>query len=317
MADTTLILGDVTFAGLEVPASIKFGGEQRLCVHELVGGARVIDAMGRADHPLEWGGWFLGADAVSRAQLLDSLRISGAVQTLAWDRFQYQVIVRSFAADFQRFYQVPYRISCEVVSDQTQPVTSPPSPPIDQAINSDASAAGVLAAAIGDSPLSAAISSMQSAIGAVTSFVTAPISQLNAIAQSVNAAATRVGALTVSVTAAIGTPVTFGGVTAGFGGGSIAALTAQTANCLQLQNLQNMQGILGRISGNLNSVDNSPNTIAVAGGSLYQIAAEQYDDATAWTAIAKANDLTDPFVQGVQQLIIPPQSDQSGGILGN
>ena len=57
-ADTVLTLGDFEFARYEIPEQITFGGDQRLVVHELVGGTRVIDAMGRADAPLEWSGLF-------------------------------------------------------------------------------------------------------------------------------------------------------------------------------------------------------------------------------------------------------------------
>lgn len=316
MSDTTLVLGAFTFGGLERPTSLPFGGEQRTVSHELIGGGRVIDAMGRSDRPIEWSGWLIGKDAVNRAQQLDALRIAGAKQSLTWDKFSYDVIVRGFLAEYQRFYQIPYRVTCEVIADNTQPVGTPAATPIDQAINSDAALAALQAQAIADIQLAALVQAVQIAVNAVTSFTTAPRSTINSITQGVLASQTRVGVLIGQSTQAIGTPSSFGGVVAGTGGGALAsALSAQTSQVFELNNLNNIQGTLGRISANLASANSSPNTIAVAGGNLYQLAEKQYGDATAWTAIARANGLTDPFVQGSKILTIPPQSDLSGGIL--
>jgi nucleoid-associated protein YgaU len=316
MSDTTLVLGPFTFGGLEKPTAMPFGGEQRTVAHELIGGGRTIDAMGRSDRPIEWSGWLLGADAVNRAQQLDALRIAGAKLNLTWDKFNYDVIVRNFLADYQRFYQIAYRITCEVIADNTQPVGAPAATPIDQALNSDAALAALQAQAIADQQLAALTQAVQIAVNAVTSFATAPRATINSITQTVLAAQTQVGVLIGQTTEAIGTPSSFGGIVSGSGGSaSAAALSAQTSQVFELNDLNNIQGTLGRISANLASANSSPNTIAVAGGNLYQLAEKQYGDATAWTAIARANGLTDPFVQGSQILTIPPQSDQSGGIL--
>lgn len=312
MSDTTVVLGSVTFTGLEVPQSIPVGGEQHLSVHELVGGSRVVDAMGRADRAIEWSGWLIGPNAVAREQALDALRISGSQQTLSWGGYRYSVIVRSFTAEYQRFYQIPYRISCEVIADLTQPVSTPSSPPIDQQVNADMILAALIADAIADQVLIAAIQAAQVSLALISSFATSPPSAIAALAQTVLTAQTQVGVLTAGVNAQIGTPSSFGGVV---GPSSGPALIAQTSQIFQLNNLNNISGVLGRVSLNLASVRGSPNSIAVAGGNLYRIAEQQYGDATAWTAIAKANGLTDPFVQGVSTLIIPPQSDQSAGIL--
>jgi hypothetical protein len=56
--NTTLTLGDFTFARYEIPERIPFGGDQQLNVHKLVGGVRVIDALGADPMPIEWSGFF-------------------------------------------------------------------------------------------------------------------------------------------------------------------------------------------------------------------------------------------------------------------
>ncbi len=46
-------------------------------------------------------------------------------------------------------------------------------------------------------------------------------------------------------------------------------------------------------------------TITVAGGNLYQLAAQYLQDATLWTLIASANNMSDPFFSGIVTLNIP------------
>lgn len=52
--------------------------------------------------------------------------------------------------------------------------------------------------------------------------------------------------------------------------------------------------------------------ITVAGGNLFRLAAEHLGNASEWNRIALANNLTDPQINGVVTLIIPPR-DQRGG----
>jgi nucleoid-associated protein YgaU len=54
-------------------------------------------------------------------------------------------------------------------------------------------------------------------------------------------------------------------------------------------------------------------TITVAGGNLFQIAAEQLGDATQWLRIAQANNLSDPELQGLVTLVIPDVDPNAGG----
>jgi hypothetical protein len=58
-------------------------------------------------------------------------------------------------------------------------------------------------------------------------------------------------------------------------------------------------------------------TRTIAGGSLYQVAAEEYGDATMWDRIAAASGLWDPIVTNVVTLVIPPADPgaATGGVL--
>ena len=119
---TTLTLGPVTFTNYEIPPRINFGGAQALSVKELVGGQRVIDAMGRVDDDINWSGLFFGSTAVLRARFLDGMRIQGLPLLLNWSQFSYSVVIKDFKGSFERNYQVPYSITCTVVEDLTFPI---------------------------------------------------------------------------------------------------------------------------------------------------------------------------------------------------
>jgi hypothetical protein len=111
-----IILGGIVFNGFEIPEKVNFGGEHKLAVHEILGGGRVVDAMGARADDIKWRGIFQGGDAVSRARAVDILRISGSQVLAAYGSIARSVVVRKFEAEFERFYQVPYEICLCVVS---------------------------------------------------------------------------------------------------------------------------------------------------------------------------------------------------------
>jgi hypothetical protein len=144
MSDFSLTLGPVAFAGFEIPSSITLGGKQRLAIHKLPGGIRIIDAMGADPADLAWSGIFTGPDAADRARILDTLRVAGLQMLLTWDAFLYTVIIESFAADYRSPWWIPYRVSCAVVRDEAAAlVTSLLS--LAPAIGDDLATAGIFA----------------------------------------------------------------------------------------------------------------------------------------------------------------------------
>ena len=118
MSDFSLTLGPVAFAGFEIPSSITLGGRQRLAIHKLPGGLRIIDALGPDPADLAWSAIFTGPDAADRARLLDAIRVAGLPLLLTWDAFLYTVIVQSFEADYRSPWWIPYRLTCAVLRDE-------------------------------------------------------------------------------------------------------------------------------------------------------------------------------------------------------
>lgn len=114
---TTVTLAFVRLQAFEVPAAIGFGGRQRLAVHDLPGGGRVIDVLGGADDEIVFGGIISGDGADTRAQLLDALRISGASVPLSWDEQYFIVIIAEAQFDYRKSWWIPYQLRCVVRSN--------------------------------------------------------------------------------------------------------------------------------------------------------------------------------------------------------
>ena len=112
-----LTLGPVVFGSYEVPQSITLGGRQRLAVHQLPGGERIVDAMGADDGELAWSGYLSGPEASGRARVLDRLRRGGLAWPLAWDGWRFTAVVSKFEADSANPWWMPYRISACVVAE--------------------------------------------------------------------------------------------------------------------------------------------------------------------------------------------------------
>jgi hypothetical protein len=320
MSDITLVLGDFVFQDMEIPENIGFGGDQRLSIKKLVGGVRVIDAMGTDPRPIEWSGYFFptqdGQSALDRALTLSQMKDAAQPVALSWDELYLMVYIRTFEPDY-RFARIPYKIVLEVLQDLTAPVYADADPDADDIINGDLDTANALTSGIGDSTLSGLMGTVSSAVSSVSTFVGASLSTVASVLQPINAAAQRVQSMIASTDVTLASVSVPGGVLPGVPiAANLAALNAQlNANTLQPQLLQ-LQGLLGRMSTNLGQINSSGRTITVGGGNLFDLAAKEYGDPSAWTQIAQANNLSDPTLLGISTLIIPPyNSTTSGGIL--
>lgn len=314
--DTTLVLGDFEFARFEIPEQIPFGGEQRLNAHDLVGGVRVIDSMGATPMPVEWAGHFVGDTALERALYIDGLRKAGLPLMLTWDGLAFNVVIRSLHCEFRRYHRLPYRISCEVIEDLTDPVDYIADPSIDQLISDDMITANGLASGIGDGTLSSLIGTLNSAISTVSSFASATQSVLNGILQPIAAVRSQVGILIQSASGVIQNASTLGGILPNSPIAQQSSRLLVQINAMnQSPNLVNLDRVLGRMQSNIGTINSGTRQVPVAGGNLFSLASTQYGNAMGWTAIAQANGLKDPQINGVAQLTIPPYNNKTDGVL--
>ncbi|SDR37691.1 hypothetical protein SAMN05443245_5254 [Paraburkholderia fungorum] len=322
MSDIKLILGDFTFQDMEIPESIGFGGDQRLSIKKLVGGVRVIDAMGGDARPLEWSGVFFptqsGQSALDRAEAVQSMLLTAQPITLSWDRLQFSVFIRTFEPDY-RFARIPYKIVCEVLQDLTLPNDIAAGPNADDLINGDLNSANTLTSATGDSTLSGLMSSVSTAVSNVKTFVGASLSTvasvLGPIHQAVSYVTSSIGTVD-NILASVGVPA---GVLPSVSVLQNVGVFSSIVNATTLQVQYSQIGaLLGRMQTNLGQINSSGRVITVGGGNLFDVASKQYGDPSAWTQIAQANNLSDPTLVGVSTLIIPPYNNgASGGILSS
>lgn len=317
MPNVVLQLGGITFSGLEIPEKLQWGGDQSLVVHELVGGVRVVDAMGRKDAPIEWSGYFMGSSAMGRAQYLNTQRILGQPLQLSVDALLFTVVVQSFTASYEYAYRIPYRITCAVVRDEATPTTFGTMLGIDDAISTDFANAIGLSAIVNDSALGSLMGAVGSAINAVPTFANAAQTTINSVLLPIASAQARAESLISSASIIVQDAAEIGNIAASATQSLMpAALNAQGSAFVSLPPLFEIQNTLNRMTANLNSLRATATPITVAGGDLLALASKQYGDPTSWTAIAKANGLTDPQLQGVQTLNVPMLPDTAGGVLG-
>jgi hypothetical protein len=148
MSGVALILGPIEFHDFEVPAGINLGGTQRLAIHYLSGGMKVIDTLGRDDADISFSGSFSGSDATLRARVLDEMRVSGEMYALCWDVFLYSVVIKRFEADYRTGWWIPFRMTCAVLRDEASAFVEAIASAMESVLG-DVASAGIYTAATG------------------------------------------------------------------------------------------------------------------------------------------------------------------------
>ncbi len=304
MPGVTMILGPVVFQDFEACAGIRFGGEQRIIVHKLPGGDRVIDCLGRDDAEITMNGTFSGPDGTLRARALDELRAQGSVLALTWDVFFYSVVIRDFQADYRNSFWIPYRLVCTVLRDEAAAL-------FETALSLAGSVVGDIAAAASQTLSGVDFSATQSAIAAPGAMTLGTASYNQA-------------------TGAIGEferQHRFGhaGCRNGVGSGVRDARNHERPRhggdgpdlCHQLRRSARStrdSKRLHRTGGyQPGQCEHLMRTLVSTGGNLFQIAAQQLGDATQWIRIAQLNQLSDPMLTGIVTLLLPDVDPTAGG----
>jgi hypothetical protein len=257
-ANVYLQLGDVQFGDMEVPDKLPFGGAQRLGIKKLLGGTRVIDVMGPDDEALSWSGRFRGSLALNRATYLDAARRAGSPLPLTWSVFNYTVVIQSFVADYERDWEISYRISCAVLRDNRNPDQPLQLSTVDQMVSTDLFAALGYAEQV---PLDGFVSQIQSVVGGVEAVQTAigaagslsgNISGLATVASALAIAQTATFVATTAVDQQLSSVANLGGIVVGATASANAASLLATGTLLmQSANLHQTGAYLNRMSINV------------------------------------------------------------------
>lgn len=166
MPDFVLSVGGVPFFGWEVPETVPFGGDQHLAIHKFIGGTREIHAQGRDDEAIEWKGRFRGFDAVNRARVLDALRVAGDAVSISCGPLAYTGVIKRFHGDLNKFYEIPYSITIEVLSDEALSDADSGSPSAVEQLGNDTTAITAFAGSVGNGGLSGLVSLAVAAVQA-------------------------------------------------------------------------------------------------------------------------------------------------------
>jgi hypothetical protein len=302
-----LQLGDFTFSEYEIPERITMVTAIRTVVRKMVGGARNVNMMGYDPAPLEWSGMLLGSNALDRARTLKQMALAQKMLTLTFSEYSYAVVISEFVEDFQREYEIYYRIRLDVVADNAaQGPTAAPG--IDSLIGADISTANGICSKIGNAGLTSSMGTLTTAIGAVSSFATAAKSTLQSVLAPLATVQAQVTTLIAAGENTLQSVATVGGLLPNNPiAQQVSKLSAQVNTMTQQPQLLQLQGVLSRIGTNIGQIGSASKTITVVGGNLYDIAAKYYKDATGWVSLSKANPSLggDPNISGTQNIALP------------
>jgi hypothetical protein len=245
MSETYLTLAGYTFSGFGVPEKINGGGKHHLVVHKLIGGQRVIDAMGPDDDEIEFRGRFRGAGAMADAMLMEAIRRAGAPVVLTYYNLTYTVVVSSFKWSFERFFEVPYELQCVVVTSSTAG-SGETNPTLPAAVSSDVALAQKTAG--GSVKTQAAVAPVATQNSQVN---LGSLTDQQQMQSTVNGSTVRLGQIASPADVPPGPP---GGVVAGGAPGAMATgATTQAQTMTDGAAAQNTLPVMQRASVNLGS----------------------------------------------------------------
>ncbi len=306
---TQVIIDEITLANFEVPERIALPGRQKVVIHQMIGGKRVLDVLGVEYDALTWSGIINGPDASSRVQLFEAKRDAGKVVTLTCDDFSFDGVITSFAPVYEYEFRRPYSIEIAVLKRNDTPVkVDALTGALTGLVNSDVGSALGLTDTINIASVTAAVKEVQSVVSTVSDFAHATVSTVQTLVAPIVAAQNLVTSSISSLETSALQITTLGGLVPGNPiSKTISNLLTQRDSQIQLTGLYALGNLLGRLHKNVNSGQTADGvqTITQSGGSLYQVASDQYGDPSLWTSIAAANDLTDPQLTGINTLTIP------------
>jgi hypothetical protein len=310
-----LVLGEFEFMEFEVPEQIAIHGRQKTVQHQLIGGRRIIDVLGTEYEPLTWSGIITGSQAGERVSALERMRDTGHPVLLTLDDYRFTVVITAFSPVYEFIWRRPYSIEVAVVRNEGTPdKTNALTGALRGLIESDLGHALGLTNIISVDAVTQAVSKLHRAVKGITDFAHATVVQIQAVVRPLITARNIVQHELAVLEAAAEDISSLGGLIRGNPVSlSVSRLLMQLDHTTRIPALYRLQEVLGRLNKNINAglMSGGGRSVTQAGGNLYQVASEQYGDASRWVSIAEANKIADPQLSGIQTLNIPvsPLSD--------
>lgn len=121
MSGDVLILGDMVLDNIShpwaMPSKVSGGMEQQLGVSQLIGGARVVDAMGQAPLPLKWQGRWRGPNASSNNDIMIAMAQAGQQIACSWGEYFYNVVLKAYSFEYEDYFEIMYNLELIVIPD--------------------------------------------------------------------------------------------------------------------------------------------------------------------------------------------------------
>jgi len=306
---TRLVLGDFEFLDFEVPERIAIPGRQKTVLHQMVGGKRVIDVLGVEYDPLTWSGVITGSQSGDRVKSLERMRDAGEALTLTLDEYSFTVVITSFVPVYEFIYRRPYSIEVAIVANNASPLkVDALTGALQGLLNSDIGQALGLSDTIDVASVTSAVTTVQGAVKQVTDFAHATVEEVQSVVRPIIAAQTLVQQQITQLESAANDITTLGGLVPGNPiSKTVSNLLSQADQSTRIPALYSLQNVLGRLNKNVSSGQTADGvrTVTLSGGNLYQVASDQYGDASLWSSIASVNGLSDPQLTGINTLTIP------------
>lgn len=306
---TRVVLGDFEFLDFEVPERIAIPGRQKTVLHQMIGGKRTVDVLGTEYDPLSWSGIITGSQSGDRVSALERMRDAGEQLTLTLDNYSFTVVITSFTPVYEFIYRRPFTIEVAIVSNNASPLkVDALTGALQGLIDSDIGKSLGLADIIDVDSVTSAVTTVQSAVKEVTDFAHATVEQVQSVVRPIVAAQVIIQQQIGQLESAANDITTLGGLVPGNPiSKTISNLLSQADQSTKIPALYNLQSVLGRLNKNVNSGQTADGvrSVTLSGGNLYQVASDQYGDASLWSSIASANNLTDPQLTGINTLTIP------------
>ena len=252
---------------------------------------------------------------------------------LTWDNRRMLVVISAYRSDYIKAYEIGYSITFSVVRNEADFVDAVPAVTPVQQLKIDSQQLNNMAACAGIASISGYATSIFAGIKTVEAAAQPIAKGLQSITSTVGQAANCAASIGNQVTAtvsAVAAPIaqllantqrlisntesaiinaaTFGGIVPGNPlAATVGTYISQLNSAVQLPAIYEIQSVAQRMQKNLQLAANpsSYKTVTVGGGSLYDVAAQQYGDGTRWNEIAAANNLSDPMITGITTLVIP------------
>ena len=283
-------IGNVAFIQDEAPEELAISSSQNLAVHDLIGGNRVIQALGTVWKPLKFEGVFWGANAEYRSRLLARMKAEGTIHRLTYLSYAFQVVIEEFTANYKHQYKCEYTISVQILKDVSGVVSYSTPTSVDSQIQTSVASATALTAKMDSGSAAAVKPSFQ----AMTSSI-----------HAAGPAAQATGPVAQTASLSISNAITQAQQVL-----SIPPVTSTTASLLNVTQYLNCLSVVQK---NFNS-GQAPNQVSLNGGSLFDIAAQFYGDPSLATALQVANGLSSTHLpSGVfTVLTLPPLQSTKG-----